>query len=62
MRQAISVEERLIVTLRYLAIGRTLENLKFSAIISPQALGVIIPETCKAIYTALKKTYLKVSR
>lgn len=58
MRQAISAEERLIVTVRYLATGRSLEDLKFSAVISsPQALGVIIPETCKAIYTPICVTF-----
>lgn len=62
MRKAITAEERLIVTLRYLATGRSLEDLKFSAIISPQALGNIIPETCYCIYKALKKNYLKVSK
>ncbi|XP_031340979.1 uncharacterized protein LOC116169088 [Photinus pyralis] len=59
MRQAISAEERLLVTLRYLATGRSMEDLKFSAIISPQALGKIIPETCKYIYLVLKEEYLK---
>lgn len=61
MRKAISAEERLLVTLRFLATGRTFEDLKYSAIISPQALGKIIPETCQCIYKALKKEYLKVS-
>jgi len=49
------------MTLRFLATGRSYEGLKFSAAISPQALGVIIPETCAAIYEVLKKDYLKVS-
>jgi len=40
---------------------KKLKDLKFSAAISPQALGVIIPETCAAIYEVLKKDYLKVS-
>ncbi|CAH1956864.1 unnamed protein product [Acanthoscelides obtectus] len=35
------------------------EDLKFSAVISPQALGRIIPDTCQCIYKALKKKYLK---
>lgn len=60
MRQAISAEERLLITLRFLATGRGMEDLKFACIISPQALGTIIPETCKYIYLALKKEYLKV--
>lgn len=61
LRVAISVEERLAVTLRYLATGRSYEDLKFSAIISPQALSKIIPETCWVIYKKLKNEYLKVS-
>lgn len=60
MREAVSAEERLIATLRYLATGRSYEDLKFSCAISPQLLGQIIPETCWAIYRALKKEYIKV--
>jgi len=41
--------------------GRSYEDPKFTAGISPQALGVIIPETCAPIYEVLKKEYLKVS-
>ena len=37
-------------------------RLKFATIISPQALRKIIPETCKAIYEALKHDYLKVRK
>ncbi|KAJ8979681.1 hypothetical protein NQ317_001082 [Molorchus minor] len=59
-RDAISAEERLIVTLRYLATGNSYEDLKFRTAISPQSIGVIVPETCWAIYEALKKEYLKV--
>jgi len=44
-----------------LATGRSYKDLKFSAAISPQALGLIIPENCAAIYEVLKKDYLKVS-
>jgi len=36
------------------------EGEKFSTIMSPQALGKIIPETCHAIYKVLKE-YYKVS-
>ena len=39
----------------------TYDNFKQPAVISPQALGVIIPETCSATYNMLKKEYLKVS-
>ncbi|CAH1958474.1 unnamed protein product [Acanthoscelides obtectus] len=58
MRKAISPHERLTATLRFLATGRNYEDLKFTTI-SPQALGVIIPETCEAIYKVLRKDYFK---
>lgn len=60
-REAVSAEERLLATLRFLATGRSYEDLKFSCIISPQLLGQIIPETCRAIYNSLRKEYLRVS-
>ncbi|XP_046689060.1 uncharacterized protein LOC124374968 [Homalodisca vitripennis] len=60
-RSSVSAEERLIVTLRYLATGRSYEDLKFSAAISPQLLSSIIPETCAAIYHCLKK-YIKIPK
>lgn len=61
LRETISPHERLTATLRFLATGRSYEDLKFSVIISPQALGQIIPETCYAIHSVLKREYLKVS-
>lgn len=60
LRAPISAEHRLVATLRYLATGRSLEDLKFSCAISPQALGKIIPETCRAIYEVLKNEFIKV--
>jgi hypothetical protein len=60
MRRAFTPHERLSVTLRFLATGRSYEDLKFSAAISAQSLGVIIPETCAAIHKVPKKKYLKV--
>ena len=57
MRQAITPHERLTATLRFLAKGRSYEDLKFSTIMSPQELGKIIPETCRAIYKVLKEYY-----
>lgn len=60
MREAISPHERLTATLRFLATGRSYQCLKFSTIISPQALSQIIPETCNALYEVLRKDYLKV--
>ncbi|KDR20167.1 Putative nuclease HARBI1, partial [Zootermopsis nevadensis] len=59
VQNAITPEARIAATLRFLARGRSFEDLKFATIISPQALGKTIPETCKAIYKALKQEYLK---
>lgn len=60
LRPSISAHERLTATLRYLASGRSYADMKFSTIISPQALSNIIPETCRAIYKVLHKEFLKV--
>lgn len=62
MRVAITPHERLTATLRFLATGRTFEDMKFSVIISPQALSQIIPTTCQAIITVLKDQYMKVRK
>ncbi|XP_068084397.1 uncharacterized protein [Anabrus simplex] len=59
MRAAITPHERLTATLRYLATCRSLEDLKYSTIVSPQALGNIIEETCKAILKVLKNDFCK---
>jgi hypothetical protein len=61
IRRDITPQERLSVTTRSLATGRCYEDLKFSAAISSQAFGVIIPETRAAIYEVLKKDNLEVS-
>ena len=60
MRNCISPHERLSVTLRYLATGRSLKDLSFSAGLATSTLSQIIPETCEAIYRALKEEYMKV--
>ncbi|XP_022179309.1 uncharacterized protein LOC111039946 [Myzus persicae] len=54
MRDSISANERLAVTLRYLVTGRSFEDLKFSSIISPTTISMIVIETCEAIVTVLK--------
>ncbi|PIO32669.1 hypothetical protein AB205_0127430 [Aquarana catesbeiana] len=59
MRAAIPAEQRLIATLRYLVTERSLQDIKFTTGISPQALGVIIPETCSAIIQVLQKDYIR---
>ena len=61
MRNAITPEARIAATLRFLATGRSFEDIKFAAIISPQALAKSF-QTCKAIYEAVKHDYLKVRK
>ncbi|KAM4052977.1 putative nuclease HARBI1 isoform 2-T2 [Anomaloglossus baeobatrachus] len=54
MRAAIPVEERLGVTLRFLATGRSLSDLRQSAALSRSLLSMLIPETCQAIIHSLR--------
>lgn len=56
MREAITPEERLTATLRFLATGRSYEDLKCSVGIIAQALGYIA-ETCSVIFNTLKRDY-----
>ena len=60
MRSAISVEERLILTLRYLATGIDYSDLQYCSRISVSSISKIVPETCRAIYQALRD-YIKLS-
>ncbi|KAL4152807.1 hypothetical protein QTP88_000640 [Uroleucon formosanum] len=59
IRTAITPQERLSTTLRFLATGRSMQDLKYSVAIYPQSLGQIIPETCTAICKVLRRDYLK---
>ena len=54
MREAIPASQRLSITLRYLASGMDLEDMKFMCAIAPQTLENIIIETCEAITQALR--------
>ncbi|XP_050307519.1 uncharacterized protein LOC126744205 [Anthonomus grandis grandis] len=54
MHEAIPETQRHSITLRYLASGMDLEDLKFMCAIAPQTLELIIMETCSAIIEALK--------
>lgn len=58
MRPAILPQQRLAVTLRYLATGCSFTDLYYNFRISVSALSSIIPETCQAIYTTLKNDEL----
>lgn len=55
MRESLSVQERLTVTLRYLATGRNFEDLKFSVAMSPASISYAIVETCQALIHVLQE-------
>ncbi|CAB4038159.1 Hypothetical predicted protein, partial [Paramuricea clavata] len=59
MRASIKPEERLAVTLRYLATGESFKSLEFQFRISRTAISVIVVETCHAIFNVLSKEFLK---
>ena len=54
MRKAITVKQRLIITLRYLATGNSFADLQYSSAVSRQFVGEIVIETCLAIIEVLK--------
>ena len=60
MRKTISAEERLAVTLRFLATGNTYFDLAFQFRMHQSTISGIIPEVCQAIYQCLKCEYLRV--
>jgi len=49
MRDSLSVEERLALTLRFLATGRAFEDMRFSVTISPSAISQAVIEKCEAL-------------
>nr|CAH7742524.1 unnamed protein product [Callosobruchus chinensis] len=61
MRQSISPEERLLLTLRFLASGDSYESLKFLIKIAPCPISKIVPQVCQAIITEVWKGEIKVS-
>ncbi|KAH9636743.1 hypothetical protein HF086_007641 [Spodoptera exigua] len=54
MRKAITAEERLADTLRYLASGRNIKDFKYSAIMSPAAISQSIVQTCEVLIYVLQ--------
>ncbi|XP_046395776.1 putative nuclease HARBI1 [Ischnura elegans] len=62
MRESISAEKRLSLTLRFLATGETYRSLMYATRIHHSTISKIIPEVCKSIYRNLKGKYLQVPR
>ena len=60
MRQSISPEERLTVTLRYLATGESFRSLSGQFRISDRTISKFVPEVCDAIYQILQTKYMSV--
>ena len=58
MRKAIIAEERLAVTLRFLATGDSQQSLSFSFRMGKTTVSNIITETSNVIYQVLKEKYL----
>ena len=59
MRQSIRPDERIAVTLRYLATGEIFKSLEYSFRISRTCISSIVVETCQAIFDILGPRYLK---
>lgn len=59
MRSCLPVNERLALTLRYLATGRNFEDMKFSAAMSPASISAAVIEICEVlIYVLRDYTYI----
>lgn len=58
-RQGISAEQKLIVTLRYLATGDSQASQSFSFQLGRSTVGKIIKQTCGALWNRLQEKYMK---
>ena len=59
LRESISAEQRLVVTIRFLSSGDAQQSLCYSFRLGKSTLSAIISETCSAIYEQLKEEYLR---
>ena len=61
LRKSSPAAGRLVITLHYLASGETQQALSYSYRIRRSTVSTVIAKTCKAIYTALKRSLLEKS-
>ncbi|KAJ8910224.1 hypothetical protein NQ315_015916 [Exocentrus adspersus] len=54
-RKAVTAEERLAITLRYLATGDSYTSLQYLFNVSKQLISKIVPEVCRAVVKTLSK-------
>ena len=62
VRLPIASDEKLVVTLPFLATGESYESLQYQFRIHRTTIGRFVPLVCKAIYCCLKEKYLKMPR
>ena len=60
MCRPISSEEKIVITLGFLANGETFHSLIYQFRVHRVSTGKFVPEVCKAIYHCLKDEYLKI--
>ena len=60
MHRPISPEEKIAITLRFLATGETFHSLIYQFRVHRVSMGKFVPEVCKAIYHCVKDGYLKI--
>ena len=58
LRESISAEQRLVITIRFLASGDAQQSLCYSFRLGKTTISNIISETCEALYEQLKPIYL----
>ena len=61
VRHPISMEEKLAITLCFLATGESYKSLRYQFRISDSAISLFIKPVCEALYDVLKDEYLKMS-
>ncbi|XP_011637063.1 uncharacterized protein LOC105427143 [Pogonomyrmex barbatus] len=59
VRESISSEMHLYITLRYLTSGDSMTSISYAFKISACTISCIIPETCRVLYEILRRHYLQ---